>query len=250
VSSGVTDRYGNHLASAVNNDFQVINAVAWTNLSGGDWADPRNWSTGLLPKSNDTVLISTPLPKPITHLKGDDSIAELICDNPFYLKGGSLTVTGTVQIAQSFKISGLATLAPAHVVSGSASNGVLIIAGGVLQDLTLVSDAIVTNALGIVEGNLTVNGILTLGSDSNYGQLVFGDFHPTPQTLGGTGQIVFRGESESLLDFRAPMTLQPGLTIHGGRGVLQIGLRSTHQSRHDPGGCATEAHHGQRRAVH
>src|SRR5205814_1018078 len=39
VSTAITDRYGNHLASQVTNDFQVITPdVYWVNPSEGDWS--------------------------------------------------------------------------------------------------------------------------------------------------------------------------------------------------------------------
>ena len=33
-------------------------SVSWTNPSGGDWDDPNNWSTKVLPGANDDVVIN------------------------------------------------------------------------------------------------------------------------------------------------------------------------------------------------
>src|SRR5258706_5063348 len=70
----------------------------------------------------------------------------------------------------------------------------------------------------IVLNGLTINRILTMEGHPNFAQL---SFHRA-QTLGCTGQLVFRGaDGVNYLSPDAAFTIGPGLTVHWISGVIR-----------------------------
>jgi hypothetical protein len=95
----------------------LLSVVNWT--GGGDgksWSDAANWSGGALPDSTSDVMISAPAGATVTHASGTDSIKSLTASSPLTLSGGTLTVSGTVEVDNTFTLSG-GTLASACRIS-------------------------------------------------------------------------------------------------------------------------------------
>jgi len=95
--------------------------VMWVGASG-DWSVATNWNTGALPGPTDSAVIPSGPAITITHSTGSDSITSLTSAQAFVLSGGSVTVSGTVQINNTFTMSG-GTLVGATVEAGSGGRG-------------------------------------------------------------------------------------------------------------------------------
>jgi hypothetical protein len=136
-------------------------AVFWTNLAGGDWAVPGNWSTGALPGPSDDVYLPDNFISPvsgritITHTTGNDAIASLhnygsgagpddsLARSELVLSGGSLAVgsslfSGRSEITSYLTINGGTLAGPGDLTvdsgltwtSGAMSGGGRTVAGG------------------------------------------------------------------------------------------------------------------------
>ena len=109
-------------------------------------------------------------------------------DRPLELSGGTLNVTGTVQVNNTFTIDG-GTLGQATVAAGTILSGTRW--GGGLDGVTLNGnlDLTVGGAVNVtVTNGLILNGTASLGSNAgDWGYLRF----TGSQTLGGTGSVVF-----------------------------------------------------------
>ncbi|MCE9591901.1 MAG: Ig-like domain-containing protein [Planctomycetes bacterium] len=216
-TTAIKDRAGNAVGGAefVSN-FSVGQAsIGWINTAGGFWDDPANWDAGRVPGANDDVIIDVPGDVAITFRQGDVTIAGLTSNNPFTITGGNLTVTGTVQVNNTFTLGG-GTLHNTHILAGTGGQGVTIAGSNATLD-GVTSDAnlnltTASTAVTITNG-LTLNGILTLGA--NYTRAVFNG----TQTLGGTGSVVFGDFYANPLivgQTGTTLTIGPNMTIHGG----------------------------------
>src|SRR5437016_2996332 len=95
----------------------LLSSVTWVNPASGLWNVPGNWSTGALPGAADDVVISPANPNiTITHSSGSDTIHSLTSSALVNLTGGTLTVSTTAQVTNTFTLSG-GTLANATIVS-------------------------------------------------------------------------------------------------------------------------------------
>src|SRR5262245_7923383 len=82
---------------------RLLSTVNWVNPAGGAWNVPGNWSTGALPGAADDVVINLGNPNvTITHAAGTDTISSLTSNALVTISGGSLTVTGTAQVTNTF----------------------------------------------------------------------------------------------------------------------------------------------------
>src|SRR5436305_1007430 len=95
--------------------------VSWVGGSG-DWNSPSSWSTGAMPGPGDEVIINQPGDVTVTHSSGEHTVKSIQSQESFVLSGGSLTITGTVQVNNSFRLSG-GTLARATVLKGTNGEG-------------------------------------------------------------------------------------------------------------------------------
>jgi hypothetical protein len=212
----IADMAGNALGSAdLTTTFQVAHySKVWTNLSGGNWSDPTNWSDDRVPGPGDDVLIDVPGNPTIVYdpAAGETEINSLISADPFEITGGTLTVDQSIEVDNTFVLAG-GTLADAVIYPSSAGQAI-VATSGTLDGVTLDSDLTVPADIGVlnISDGLTLNSILTVGDD---GWLYFNG----TQSLAGSGQLVLNGDSTRvfLSGSGAPMTLTvgAGMTIHG-----------------------------------
>lgn len=128
---------------------------------------------------------------------------------------------GTISALALNQSSGSWVLAGGTIRGGSistAGGAALRTKSGTLDSVTLDADLTLENSdqVGVVNG-LTVNRMLTLAGNPN----PTGLFFEGPQTLGGTGQVVFGGAGS--LNFLSPnsaLTIGAGVTIRGAPGSI------------------------------
>ena len=91
---------------------------------GGDWSDPANWSSGLVPGPNDNVIINEPNNPTIVFdaTAGNATIHALTCSDTLSISGGSLTVTASSVISGSLSMTGGSLTA--------TGSGVTVVANG------------------------------------------------------------------------------------------------------------------------
>src|ERR1035441_49269 len=63
--------------------------VSWVGGSG-DWTNTANWSTGILPGTNDNVVISPAATITVTHSAGTHTVNSIQSTKAFVLSGGLL----------------------------------------------------------------------------------------------------------------------------------------------------------------
>ncbi len=81
--------------------------VEWISETSGDWNVASNWSTGIVPGSNDDVIIDVPGVSPtVTISSGDQSVLSVTASDPLSITGGSLTVAADSSIAGGFSMTG------------------------------------------------------------------------------------------------------------------------------------------------
>ena len=202
--------------------------VSWVGGSG-DWSTATNWSTGLLPGTNDDVVINPPGgPFTITHSTGSHIVHSIQSQQAFTLSGGSLTVSNTVQVNSTFTLSG-GTLVEATVLQ-STNGAVLIVnnSGGTLSGVTVNGTLDVGNTFNnlsvTVTNGLVLNGTALVGNPTNgwNGGIRFAG----TQTLSGNGTVVF-GDNATyswnalwLASGGTTLTIGPGITIEGQNGMI------------------------------
>ncbi len=128
----------------------LLAAVTWMNPNGGNWDVGANWSTGNVPGTGDTAVISTAGAATITVQSGDTIQVQSVTtgsNDTLSIAGGSLTVT-----AGSSTLSG-----PLTMVGGSLT------ATGSGTTLTANSTTTVSNASLFAAGGATL-GLPTLAS--------------------------------------------------------------------------------------
>jgi hypothetical protein len=145
--------------------------------------------------------------------------------------GGTVKITGTLDNTGTV-LSLNGTTGPWVLAGGAIHGGHVTFADGAsLEFLTgipgtldgtiLDSDwTIPDGATVAVAHGLTVNGVLTLAATNGLSRLLFEFADLAPQTLGGTGQVLFAGSGQNLLDPRVALTIGAGLTVHGGSGTV------------------------------
>src|ERR1035438_4929201 len=79
--------------------------VFWAG-SSGDWNTATNWSGGVLPGTNDDVVIGPGPVITVTHASGTHAVKSIQSQQVLTLSGGSLRVSNTVQVNNAFVLSG------------------------------------------------------------------------------------------------------------------------------------------------
>ncbi len=225
-----TDKAGNQ--STTDFSFTISSTYTWVNASGGDWDNPANWDRDKVPGAGDIVVINKPGNVVITHSKGNDSIASLVSSAPIQLTGGTLQVSGTVQVNNKFTLAG-GTLSGADVLAGTGGQGItLTSAGGVLNGVTTAVNIDGTQSVGanatITNGLTLNNATIKLGNNAatnpTFGTLSFSDSVTSsgvvPQTLGGTGTVVFGVNPSNSLAGKLGVTLGSGIVVRGAMGTI------------------------------
>src|SRR3989442_5392066 len=105
----------------------VAATVSWVGGSG-DWNLAANWSTGALPGPDDDVLIDQPDDIIVTVSSGSHTVKTLQSQEAFVLSAGSLRVSNTIQVSNTFTVSG-GTLSGATVLPGTNGQGMTIVSG-------------------------------------------------------------------------------------------------------------------------
>ena len=227
--ASITDRSGNTLGSgSVKTSFDVSSyAVSWINPNGGDWSNPANWDSGVVPGVGDNVVIdvtnSSGAMPTITYDSGTTEIASLVSMNPLTLAGGSLTVDTTLEVDNTFTLAG-GTLVSAEVVNGPGSEPIVATSesSSTLNNVTLDSGLDLTSAyeatIDIVNG-LTLNGTMTLGGQYSQDTVAFSG----AKSLSGTGTV---NMNDGTLDTSGAgaLLVGPGITINGPGTIYATGL--------------------------
>jgi hypothetical protein len=219
-SAGLWDPAGNKLGSTdLVRSFTIVPATeVYIGPANGDWNDPTNWDTGLVPGATDDVYLTQPL----SISSGTVTIHSLRSGSAFTLNGATLQVTGPVQIDNTFTISA-GTLMGATVLPGTGGQGLRVLNTPTLDGLTLQADLLLPGGgIPTVRNGLTLNGSTITLSNSGGGGGASGLSFQGTQTLGGTGTIVFAGVSDS--NFVQPANSSTTLTI-GSNITLQLTSR-------------------------
>jgi len=220
----------------------LANIVQWVG-GNGDWGNPANWSTGVLPGPNNIVEIGGS-GMTITHSTGNDVVGGIYCQGPFVLSGGSLTVSGTMQMNNTFTLSG-GTLINATVIMANGAS--LIVQGNSWLDGVTVNGVLdvgktygeatypdnTTLTLTVTNG-LVLNGTCYVGSPTNniFGSILFAG----SQTLSGNGTVIFgqasgittacdayHGQQPNALwlpNAGTTLTIGPSITVRGQNGTI------------------------------
>jgi hypothetical protein len=218
----VKDRVGNALGTGdITSTFTIRNAQAvWTNPLGGFWDDPSNWDTNAVPGAEDAVLIDVPGNVTITHRQGNSTIKSLSSTAAVTISGGVLTVTGTVQVNNTFTLSG-GTLKDATVLAGTA--GASFVLGlqktATFDGVTLGSDFLNDRGTLNVLNGLTLTNNATLNLVSGPSGTATASFNGS-QTLGGNGTLLLSGTlNNSTVQIRGGNTVATAATLTLGAGV-------------------------------
>ena len=235
VYNGTAD-YGSSTDTSHSLTINAPPTIMWnttTAPTGGDWDTPGNWVGGVVPTASDNVVINLTSSRTVTHSTGaNDAALSVTTSSNVILSGGTLTVTGTVEVSSGSTLSLQGgTLADATMTGGSTltltnsggslTGGVTIAAGATLdatQNITGSQD------YAYVSGGLTLNGAINLGnaSGSVYGDLYFEN---GPQTLSGTGTVTLGTSTSNYLKAYGPntaatLTIGSGITVQGGSGTV------------------------------
>ncbi|MDX1450098.1 MAG: Ig-like domain-containing protein, partial [Acidimicrobiia bacterium] len=137
--------------------------VQWLATAGGNWGDPANWSTGVVPGPGDDVEITADGTYTVT-MDVDVSVASLL----FGGATGTQTLTGsnrTVSTATSFDIGGGGVL---DLTDSSINGGGLGIASGASATFSgvTVNAPVALDGTLVVERPSTLSGALTTGVGS------------------------------------------------------------------------------------
>ncbi len=203
-------------------------SVSWTNPSGGDWDDPNNWSTKVLPGANDDVVINVAGGVTITHSQNAaDSVQSITASNPLVLSRGTLDVAGTLDDTSPVTVSG-GTLADAAVTSGTTIDTGTPGSSrttGTLRDVTLAGTLNYNTFSDTI--NIAGAGLALAGGTITIGQTGYLNFSGT-QTLGGTGTVTLGGGANvtSYIDVNGTgdLTIGSGITVDApGSGQINAG---------------------------
>ena len=209
----------------------MVPTISWI-AGDGDWNDPANWSTGVLPGPNDDVLIDRPgVSVTITRSTGSTTIKSLQFQESLVVSGGSLTITnsivngGTVTVSGSgiLNLGGSFTAADLGSINSSggivnltgtlnnagstltlnATTGSWRLAGGTISGGTIATSGgakLLATFSGTLDG-VTVNGDLDLVSNSSFLQATITNgltlngtaFVGTPSNIGYGSALSFKG---------------------------------------------------------
>ncbi len=155
--------------------------VEWISSSSGNWNTASDWSTGVVPSSNQEVIIDVSGASPtITISSGSMSVYSITADDPLSITGGSLTVASDSTIS-----GGLAMTGGSLVANGSGAtltvSGTTIVSGAnlyaeggatlTLQDLTSYSNPSGGTTYFQATGagsTLSLPALASLGTVNNY----------------------------------------------------------------------------------
>ena len=223
-ASSITDAAGNPLgltdqviAFSINSNYTFLNN------EGGNWHDPENWSTGVVPGPGDRIFLDLPKDAVITFDSGETQIESLTGVAIIELKGGRLEVNGTIQLDGQLIMSG-GTLANATVlprIPGRNIGGdvaLVITATGTLDGVTIegVAEISTLGTTVTIENEITVIGEISLLRGVSL------SFTGPEALVSGTGMLKFT-EISSIYNPNSiglpkvgTLTIGAGITIEAG----------------------------------
>ncbi len=169
------------------NPIEIISTFTWTGSTNTDWNDTGNWSCGILPNGNTSVVVTSTGNDPVLSTGAAGNVNNITID-----PGASLTVSGnTIYIGGTITNNGTFTSTGGSVEMNGTSLQVIgtgSFAGNTIKDLIVNNPAGVSltgplNVTGIVtlqNGDLTSDGNLTLISSVTQTALISGS---------GTGNV-------------------------------------------------------------
>jgi len=209
-AASITDTMANALGSAdIVEHFHVVNATdVWINPAGGDWNDPANWSTGVVPGLADDAFIGAPAGATITYSGGDTTIKSLISTSALDISGGNITLTtGDSEIDAALTMSHSAQISIQGAGATLTAKGTVAIdtgaeffaIGGGLIDLSAL-----TSFNGPSDGGATIQATGT-GSKVDLSNLTV--LH------GATGgnEVILLANQGGLLDLHRLATIPDGI---------------------------------------
>ena len=177
----------------------LLSSVSWIAPTGGDWGVGANWSTGTVPGSGDTAIITSLNPgAQVTYNTGSSTVAAVQASSPLEITGGTLTVTGATQITGTTLTLDGGTLADTTL--STASGGLIQTVSG--STTTLNAATLDSNLTVSVNSTLDITGGLTLASNAVItvdagGKLNFVDGSSNTQSVSGSGTITLDAASGS-----------------------------------------------------
>ncbi len=192
--------------------------VTWSLGMNGNWDVAANWSSNPnLPGSTDNVQNNTTFT--ITHDTGTDVINSFLSQGAFILSGGTLQVSTTLQVNNTFTMDG-GTLKGATVNAGTGGQGISFADNGnnVLDGVTANANLDLATSTGFTQilNGLTLNGTASINNNS---VLAVGN----TETLAGSGDVLFgsTGSSNRLtIEGDSTLTIGANMKIHGQNGTI------------------------------
>ncbi len=160
---------------------EIVSSFTWTGSAGTDWNNSANWSCGMIPNGNTSVIIPNVGNKPVISSGNAGDV-----DNITINTGSSLTISGnSINIKGTITNNGTFTSSNGSVIMNGTTAQVInagCFEGNTLKDLTVNNPAGVSltgplNVTGVVtlqNGNLASDGNLTLVSSVGQTALISG----------------------------------------------------------------------------
>lgn len=189
----------------------------WLYPADSTWGQPRNWSHATLPNSTDDVVVADfPGDITITVDQGAQSVASIFSEERLTLTGGTLSVSGTVMVNNDLTLDG-GTLSDATVLAGTGTMSATANPSNRLDGVTINGDLDLSASSAVVRiaGGLRLGSARLSGADSSLA------FEGSQTVHAGT--IAFEapvGLAYMEMQSAGTLTLGPGVTVHGGNGVI------------------------------
>jgi len=129
--------------------------VTWTAPGDGQWEEPGNWSSGILPGPADDVLITGSPPPTVTHGSGSTAIHKLTLTGVLRISGGALTFTGTSLITGRLELQPGASLTAYGANASLTVTDAVSIDGGAL--FALAGGRLILPTQSHYDGNGTIS---------------------------------------------------------------------------------------------
>ena len=192
--------------------------ITWVGGSGY-WDEPSNWSTGILPGTEDEVIIDVVGDIEITYRQSSTTVKNLTVREDLTISGGSLNITGQGAIENDFILSG-GTLSSEGTFNITGDNnqwrgGTIAGVGDINIDslATLTIDETGTKHLGR-DANLNNAGTI-IWKDGT----IDGDFRTNNDVINNTG--LFDIQTEDDIEYGQYLTLNNSGTLRKSVGTAE-----------------------------
>ena len=192
--------------------------ITWVGGSGY-WDEPSNWSTGILPGTEDEVIIDVVGDIEITYRQNSTTVKNLTVREDLTISGGSLNITGQGAIENDFILSG-GTLSSEGTFNITGDNnqwrgGTIAGVGDINIDslATLTIDETGTKHLGR-DANLNNAGTI-IWKDGT----IDGDFRTNNDVINNTG--LFDIQTEDDIEYGQYLTLNNSGTLRKSVGTAE-----------------------------